>query len=200
MFLSAVGVALSIRANIGTAVLSCPSYVFNLEFPGISVGTFSILLNILFILIQIGVMRKDYKPKYFFQLIAIILFGYMIDISLALLSFATPVTMAGKLGFVFLSCAFTALGISMEVAADAWMLSVDLAVWCIQVKSGWKFRHIKITVDFLVVLSSAIFSFIFFQNFLGNGEYNVIGLGTVIMAMFTGYFMKFTDPLAKKML
>ena len=37
MFLSAVGIAMTIVSNIGTAPLSCPSYVMNLRFPAVMI-------------------------------------------------------------------------------------------------------------------------------------------------------------------
>ncbi|MBP5538434.1 MAG: hypothetical protein J6X69_01160, partial [Bacteroidales bacterium] len=40
----ALGVALSIISNLGTAPLSCPAYVLNLRWPALSVGTFTLLV------------------------------------------------------------------------------------------------------------------------------------------------------------
>ena len=46
LVLVALGVALSIISNLGTAPLSCPAYVLNLRIPALSVGTFTLLVNI----------------------------------------------------------------------------------------------------------------------------------------------------------
>ena len=50
LFLVALGVALSIKANLGTAPLSCPAYVLNLEYPSVSVGTFIFIVNMVYML------------------------------------------------------------------------------------------------------------------------------------------------------
>ena len=52
IFVIAFGVALSIRSDLGTTPVSSVPYVFNLIFPTISVGEFTVLLNLLFVVLQ----------------------------------------------------------------------------------------------------------------------------------------------------
>ena len=54
----ALGVALSIISNLGTAPLSCPAYVLNLRWPALSVGTFTLLVNTSLIIIQLALWRR----------------------------------------------------------------------------------------------------------------------------------------------
>ena len=62
IFVIAFGVALSIRSNLGTTPISSVPYVYNIVFPAVTVGTFTILLNLLFVVLQIVLLRKNFKP------------------------------------------------------------------------------------------------------------------------------------------
>ena len=42
---------------------------------------------------------------------------------------------------------------------------------------------------------AALLSLLFFGSVLGDGTSNVIGFGTLILAIFIGLLMKLTDPL-----
>ena len=75
----ALGVALSIISNLGTAPLSCPAYVLNLQWPVLSVGTFTLLVNMTYLFIQWALLRKDFEARYLMQIVASALFGYLID-------------------------------------------------------------------------------------------------------------------------
>lgn len=54
------GVALSIKAELGTSPISSLPYV-SVEISGLSVGTTTIILNSLFVLLQILLLRRDYE-------------------------------------------------------------------------------------------------------------------------------------------
>ena len=53
LFIIAFGVALSLKSNLGTAPVSCPPAVLNLKFTTISVGTFTWMMHLVFIICQI---------------------------------------------------------------------------------------------------------------------------------------------------
>ena len=97
MFLSAVGIAMTIVSNIGTAPLSCPSYVMNLRFPAVSVGTWTLIVNCTYMLIQLALLRKQFKAADLLQVVASAIFGYMIDISLAGMGWLNPSGMPARM-------------------------------------------------------------------------------------------------------
>lgn len=199
MYLSAVGVALAIISNIGTAPLSCPPYVLNLKFPSISVGLFTFIVNCSYIVIQLALLRKKFKAEYLMQIIASALFGYMIDLSLETFQWLHPGTLTEKIGLTVASCLISAAGVSLEVIANAWMLSAEMTVQALAQTTGRKFSNLKIAMDSSIVIISIIASVIFFGSPFGTKDYYVIGIGTAICAVMIGLFMKITDPLIEKM-
>ena len=127
----ALGVALSIISNLGTAPLSCPAYVLNLKWPVLSVGTFTLLVNMTYLIIQYALLRKDFKAKYLMQIPASAIFGYLIDGCLWALGWLHPETFAFRVFLTVLAALVTAFGVSIEVAANAWMLSAEMTVGAI---------------------------------------------------------------------
>ena len=193
----AIGVALSIKSNLGTAPISCPPYVVNL-IGGLSVGEYTILMHFAFILLQIILLRKEFKAIHLMQIAAAFVFGFLTDASIWAFSWIGVQSMGTRLLLTILSVIITALGISLEVMGKAWMLAGEMTDAALAKVLNVKFRNAKIGFDiFLVIVSAAIASFAF-GNPLGSPQAEVIGIGTVISALFTGYCMKFTDPLAKK--
>lgn len=212
MFLVASGVALSIISNLGTSPLSCPAYVANLKFSAISVGTFTWIINCIYIIIQLGVLRKNFKPKYLLQIVASVLFGYLIDAGLWLFGWLRPGNFISRLGMIVLSCFITAFGTSIEVIAKAWMLSAEMTVYCISNTYAKRFNVVKIIMDSSLVVITMAAAWIFFRNpfgdlplsevkdlLLGSGGSIVIGAGTIISAFLIGWFMKLTDPMAARL-
>lgn len=55
----AFGVAFSIKAALGTSPISSVPYVTS-TISGLSVGTTTIIMNFMFVLIQIAILRKKY--------------------------------------------------------------------------------------------------------------------------------------------
>ena len=73
LFMIAFAIALAIKSNLGTAPLSCLAYVLNLDMPGISVGVFTFIVNMFYILVQLAVLRRRFNgPRQVFTLLLLI--------------------------------------------------------------------------------------------------------------------------------
>lgn len=93
LIIMAFGVAFSIKAALGTSPISSVPYVTS-AISGLSVGTTTIIMNFLFVLIQIAILRKQYDWFQLLQLPAAILFGTMIDVARVILQ---PINVSGYL-------------------------------------------------------------------------------------------------------
>lgn len=214
LLLVAIGVALSIISNLGTSPLSAPGYVLSPIGGGrISVGNWTIIVNTVYIFIQLAVFGRDFKAKYLMQIPASIVFGYLIDLSILMFCWLHPTGFIARLIILVISCFVTALGVSIEVVANGWMLSAEMTVYAISKTYHKQFDRVKVIMDLCHVFISSAVAFLLFRNPFGFGEYDglygaltgqtegiVIGLGTVLMAIFAGGFMKFTDPVADKLM
>lgn len=95
----AFGVALSIKAELGTSPISSLPYV-TAVISGLSVGTTTIIVNSLFVLIQIVLLRRNYEWFQLLQIGIAVVFGMMIDLFGLMLE---PVT-AGNYAVQWLLC------------------------------------------------------------------------------------------------
>ncbi len=194
LFFVALGIALSILSDWGTAPLSCPAYVLNLRFPGISIGAFTFIFNLLYIVVQLILFRDKFEPKYLLQIVASAILGYLIDISMWMCSWIVPDSLFLKILLSVVACFFTALGISMELAAGAWMLSAELTnVAIIYACPKLSFGTAKILMDSTLVLLSSLALYVFFGYILGDGVHHVISFGTLLLAFLPGLLIPYTD-------
>ena len=198
LVLVALGVALSLKSNLGTAPPSCPPAVLNLRWGAISFGTFTWMMHIGFIALQMAMRRKVLDISYLLQLLAAFVFGYLCDACIWLLKDVDVASYLLKIVFILAAVVLTAVGIRLEVLSKAWILAGDKVVDVFSEVTGVKFSNAKIGEDVLLVVLSAAFAWICFGSPFGNGEEVVIREGTVLLAALTGLCMKLTDPLVEK--
>ena len=196
----ALGVGVSIKSNLGIAPLSCIPTVLSLKFTELSIGTFTILFNLLFVLLQMIILGKNFKWEMLLQIVPIFIFGYLVDGAVWLFdALEAPATnyviqILLCLGAVIL----TAVGIDLEIVGQGWMLPADSTLNVIMQRTGAKFSTIKVIMDVTLVAITVVLALVFLGLFTGNGETVVIREGTVIQAILTGLCMKVTGPLANR--
>lgn len=76
--MSAFGISLTIKASIGVSSFNSMNLAFSSAF-GIKVGTMTMGINLVFLLIYMILTRFKYKHKYTIQLVSFILFGSFIN-------------------------------------------------------------------------------------------------------------------------
>lgn len=200
LILVALGVGISIKSNLGIAPPSCPPTILNLKWTGMTIGTFTWMMHLFFILLQVVILRKDFKLRYLMQIPAAFVFGYMCDASIWLFdAIASPST--NYVVQILLSLAavvLTAIGIKLEVLGDGWILAGDMTTAVLSNVTKTSFGTVKIIFDVTLVVLTAAFAWICFGNLTGNGATVVIREGTLILAILTGVCMKITDPWMDK--
>lgn len=191
----ALGVALSLKSNLGTAPVSCPPAVLNLRWGFLSVGTLTWMMHLVFILTQMILRKKVLDAGYLLQLLAAFLFGYLCDAAIWLCHGIPVGNYAVRLLLILASVLLTAVGIRLEVIGNAWILAGDKLTGVIAEKAGTRFGNAKIAIDVLLVGLSALFAWVCFRSLTGDGNHVVIREGTLLLAVLTGLCMKATDPL-----
>ncbi|MBR0052507.1 MAG: hypothetical protein IJP73_01250 [Bacteroidales bacterium] len=199
LVLVALGVALSLKSNLGTAPVSCPPAVLNLKWTAISFGTFTWMMHLLFIALQMAMRRKVLDIHYLLQLLAAFVFGYLCDACIWILNDVEITSYLMKIVLILMSVLLTAIGIRLEVIGKAWILAGDKVVDVFSEVTGIKFSNAKIGEDIILVALSAAFAWICFGSPWGHGDQIVIREGTLILAALTGLCMKLTDPLVDRL-
>lgn len=200
LIIVALGVAVSIKSNLGIAPPSCPPTILNLQWTGISVGTFTWMMHLVFIFLQWLILRKKFRLEHLMQIPAAFVFGYMCDAAIWLFDAFTPSTnYIGQIGLCLLGVLLTAVGIKLEVVGRGWILAGDQTVVVLADTVRKPFSTVKVLFDVALVILTALFSWLAFGLLTGNGTTVVIREGTLILAIFVGVCMRFTDPYIEKL-
>lgn len=196
----ALGVGLSIKSNLGIAPLSCVPTILSLRWPNISIGTFTWGFNLLFIVLQAIILRKDFKWEHVLQVVPILIFGYLVDGAVWLFNAldAPATNYFIQIALCLAAVVLTAIGIRLEVVGEGWLLPADSTLNVITRKTKARFSTVKVIMDVSLVTMTVILALIFFRLLTGNGETVVIREGTLIQAVLTGLCMKVTDPLVDR--
>ena len=182
ILINAFGVALITKAALGTSPISSVPYVLSLRFAP-TLGAFTFVMNLLFIILQPVLLRRDYQPIQLLQIVVNIVFSWFIDVSMNLLGWLEPQNIAVELIVLLLGCAVLGLGISVEVAPDVLLVPGEGLVGALTAASGRRFGSVKVAFDVTLVLISLALSLLFFHRLNG------LGLGTVISALLVGRFV-----------
>jgi len=120
----------------------------------------------IFIVLQILILRKDFAPIQFLQIGANLLFSVFIDISMRFLSWMNPEGMVLRLLSLLLGCVILAPG--------------EGIVRALARATHQEFGRVKICFDVTLIILATILSFLFFHTLKG------VGLGTVVSAVAVG--------------
>ncbi len=113
LFINALGVSLVTKASLGTSPISSIPYVLSFKFPP-TLGNFTIIFSILLILLQILILRKNFKIENILQIPVSIAFGYFIDLTMYLFFWVNPGNYAMKLAALLAGCIVLGFGVYLE--------------------------------------------------------------------------------------
>ena len=118
----AFGVAFSIKAELGTSPISSVPYVVSLFAP-LTVGTATILMHCVFILLQILILRRQYHPIQLMQLPVAFFFGYLTDFGVWAVQGISCSAYWQQWIVCFIGILLVATGVSLEVKAGVVVLA-----------------------------------------------------------------------------
>ena len=176
----AFGVAFSIKAELGTSPISSVPYVVSLFAP-LTVGTATILMHCVFILLQILILRRQYHPIQLMQLPVAFFFGYLVW---AVQGISCSAYWQQWI-VCFIGILLVATGVSLEVKAGVVVLAGEGVVLAIcKAFPKIKFGYMKVGFDVTLVVTACVLSFAFIGHLEGVRE------GTVAAAVLVGLIAK----------
>lgn len=184
LFVSSFGVSMITKADLGTSPISSIPYVLSLRFP-FSLGEFTILFSLLLIVLQLIILRRNFKLEHVLQIPVSIVFGYFIDFSMLILGFVEPHMYIMKFAYLLIGCMILGIGVYAEMLANVVMLPGESFVRA--VVHTWKtdFGITKIIFDVSMSVTAGILSFVLLGRLSGVRE------GTVAAALLVGFIARF---------
>lgn len=191
LFINAFGIAFITKALLGTSPITSVTYVLSLFTP-FTMGIWTILLNLLFVVLEPFLMtRKDLREDlrmYLLQIPISFCFGLFIDFSMFMLSWLEPSAYVMQVTVLLIGCIILALGIALEVKANAAMMAGEYFVKTITRRFHGEFGYIKLGFDITLLTIACILSLVFLSDIQGVRE------GTVVSALLVGPIVHFVSP------
>ncbi len=183
LFINSLGVSLITKADLGTSPISSIPYVLSLNFP-LTLGQFTIAFSLVLILIQLAILRRNFKAEHFLQIPISILFGYFIDLTMEMLFFIHPESYPFSVLYLLIGCVILGFGVYTEVLADVAMLPGESFVRAVSSTWHTEFGSTKVAFDVSLAVIAAALSFLFARRLDGVRE------GTIIAALLVGFIAR----------
>ncbi len=184
LLLLAIGINISKLAGLGISPVSAIPYAFELIW-GVELGRATTIFHIVFIVLQILLLRKRYRPVQVLQIVCVYILGIFIrytgpDYLLAWLPAASNYII--KILYLLVSIVIIGIGVAFYLIPGFFPLPAEGFMQAIVDYSNnrFKFANVKVAVDSISVLISAILSIIFLK------ELSTVREGTILAALLVG--------------
>ncbi len=180
LFIMTVGIAFSVRSDLGVSPVSSPPYTLTVVW-NVEMGIATFLFHVALVLLQILLLRRKYKPKNLLQLAVGVVFGLFTTFCNSLvMMIPMPDILPFRIIMLAVSIVIVAIGIFLYVPADIMPLAGEGTMLAISQVTGFKFSNVKIGFDVSVSVISLVICLITVHN---PGS---VGIGTVVSAVLTG--------------
>jgi uncharacterized membrane protein YczE len=180
LFLMTIGIAVSVKSDLGVSPVSSIPYTMTCVW-GIEMGRATILFHIVLVIIQILLLRRNFKLKNLLQVAVGVLFGFFTTFcNQAAALLPTPHNIVIRIVMVLLSAVFVAFGIFFYMPPNIMPLAGEGAMQAVSDVTGIRFSKVKIAFDCTMVAVSLTVCLILIHK---PGS---VGVGTVISAVLVG--------------
>jgi len=192
LYLMAVGVVFSATSSLGVSpVGSLANVIYQIGLSRgapsyVNLGNCTTAVYCLYILTEFILLRKDFKASMLLQLVASILFGWLVNLASAMMApiLPTPQTYVVKMLYLLCSIPLVACGVMLYLSPQILPTPGEGMSLAISKKTGLTIGSSKMVFDCSLVVISAATSLIYFRALVGVRE------GTVICALLVGFVMR----------
>lgn len=200
LFVLAWGVTFSINSDLGVSPVNVPPVVVSRIF-GTYPGMWTTGMMALFMLAQIVILRRKYKPINLTQILFSFAFGVFLDATLWMMRGLQFPTYFGRFAMLIISILLISSGLTLIIGAKLAPLPPEGLCLAIaeQLKNA-KFYVVKIIFDSSLVLAGAVVAFVFLGGI--DGVTASVREGTVLSAIAIGrmipFWQKIFAPLLRR--
>lgn len=176
----ALGIILNTRTDLGVAAFTNLFYAFS-KVNNISLGTASIILYLILIIVQICLVRK-LTITIFLEIPFSLIFGYITDFYDSLIKIRCSNLLSAYL-LLLIAIIFVSLGVYFSVSCNLIATPVESTVKTISQVYNLKFSLVKNVFDITMILMMLLLCLVLQIPVYG------IGMGTVLSALLVGRFI-----------
>lgn len=185
----AFGVAVATNSGLGISPVNSLPFVVSAITPEklgpleLNPGNCVTIVFCIYILLQVLILRKDFKPINLTQIIFSFIFGQFVNVTKAIVGDWAIPTYPGKLVMLAISIVLIAIGVILYLDVKLVPMPMEGLSLVFADKTNTPFPKMKMIVDCLVVVLGVVLSFLFLRELVYIRE------GTVLTAVFTGPVM-----------
>lgn len=184
LIIMTLGVAISVKSDLGVTPISSIPYTMTVV-TGMDLGIATMIFSVIVVLLQILLLRKQYKPINLLQIPIGILFGAFLTIGGKLIIFLPdPANFTIKFIIMLISTVFVALGVFLYVPAGFIPLAPEGFLVAASKITKKKFSTVKVICDVAMVVISLVTCLVAIHS-LGS-----VGIGTIVAALLVGTEVK----------
>ena len=199
LYFLAVGIVLIVRSALGTTPISSVNYVLSLNTP-LSLGTWTFIVNVLLIMGQLWLVRKNRSRQDVVEILLQIPFSFVfsafIDFNMMITNNLHPEGYGMSMALLLGGCIVQSVGVVLEIKPKVTMMSAEGFVKYASRCCHKEFGKFKVYFDITLVSLAVIISLVFTHRIEGIRE------GSLIAACITGYIVTFLSQkiMTRKML
>ena len=182
LYFLAAGIVLIVRSALGTTPISSINYVLSLNSP-LSLGTCTFLINMLLILGQFWVIRKNRTRQDTIEILLQLPFSFIFSAFIDL----HPDNYGMSIALLLTGCMIQSIGVVLELKPKVAMMSAEAFVKYASRRYNKEFGKFKVCFDVTLVTLAVILSLLLSQCIEGVRE------GSLIAACITGYIVSFLN-------
>ncbi len=195
MYFMTLGVALCVRSNLGSGVISSIPMAFSLAgeaglAPSWTIGGYTNIMNVILVLAQVLILRKRFNAVQLFQLLVGFIFGTLLDVNMWLTSYFSYQALYSQIIAQFVGATILGCAVALEIRCGSVTMPGEGIQVAIARVTGRPFPIIKIIVDTTLVILAVISGYCFF----GSWPWTVVGPGTLFAMFYVGYVVKLVNP------
>ena len=180
LIVTALGLAVCVRPDLGISPITTLPYALNQVIPALSLGTFVFLQHVVFFLLTVLLLRRDFKPFQILQLPCSFVFGYFVDLWGLVLRGLNPEAYWARILLLLVGCVVVALGFSLIYTSHVALEANTAFLNALSLRTGKPYGTLKILTDVIIVILAAAVALIFLHKIVGIRE------GTIIAALIVG--------------
>lgn len=179
-----LGIAISIKSGLGVSPTSAIPYTMSIVL-GMDMGLATTVFSFFCALLEIPILRKDYKIANFLQIPVSVVFGVFMSACTMLVEGLPAVnSFAVRFVLMLISTVIIAAGVFSYVSSGFVPLPAEGVLVAIAQKTKFSFATLKLIGDVgMVVVSLAVCLIVM-------GQWGSIGIGTIVSAFLVGAEMK----------
>ena len=197
MVILAFAAAMMTRADFGLSMVVAPAYLLHLKvsevLPFFSFGMAEYTLQALLLIVLCLAVRR-FRLSYLFSFVTAVLYGFVLDGLLWLLSFLPMDSIALRFVFYVVGMVLCALGVSLFFHTYISPEVYELFVKEVSGKFKVDIHKVKTVYDCISCLAAVVMSFAFF----GMWQFEGVNWGTIVCALVNGWLIGQVTKLLEK--